>query len=53
MKKIIRKKLRNTLWQKKISKISLVRFATHLKDIKKTIPRMIYMKKLGYKVAQI
>ena len=46
-----KKKIEKHFVAKKISKISLVRFATHLKDIKKTIPRMIYMKKLGYKVA--
>lgn len=33
------------------TKISLIRLATHAKDIEKIIPRIIYLKKLGYEIA--
>lgn len=36
---------------KKKSKISIIRLATHLKDLKKIIPHIKYLKKLGYKIA--
>ena len=44
-------KINNIFVYKKKSKISLVRFATHLKDIKKIIPQIKYVKNLGYKIA--
>ena len=49
-KKII-KKIKKLFVEKSKSKISLIRLATHLKDIKKIIPQIKYLKHLGYKIA--
>ncbi len=36
--------------KKDLSKISLIRLATHLKDMKSILPKIKYLKKLGYKI---
>ena len=46
-----KKQINNFFLKKKNTKISLIRIATHLKDIKRIIPRIIYLKKLGYEIA--
>ena len=37
--------------KKRNSKISLIRLATHLRDIDKIIPKIKYLKRLGYEIA--
>ena len=37
--------------KKRNSKITLIRLATHLRDINKIIPKIKYLKKLGYDIA--
>ena len=49
--KNFKNKINSLFVNKNSSKISLVRFATHLKDIKKIIPQIKYVKNLGYKIA--
>ena len=49
--KNFKNKINNLFVNKSSSKISLVRFATHLRDIRKIIPRIKYVKNLGYKIA--
>ena len=46
-----KKQLSKYFLNKKKSKISVIRFATHLKDIKKVVPHIKYLKKNGYKIA--
>ena len=46
-----KKKIKKLFVEKSKSKISLIRLATHLKDIKKIIPQIKYLKHLGYKIA--
>ena len=43
--------IRRYFLPRKQSKISIIRLATHLKDLKKIIPHMKFLKKLGYKIA--
>ena len=45
-----KKQLKKYFLNKKNSKISIIRFATHLKDIKKIIPHIKYLKKMGYRI---
>lgn len=45
-----KKQLKKYFLKKNNSKISIIRFATHLKDIKKIIPHIKYLKKIGYRI---
>ena len=45
-----KRQLKKYFINKRKSKVSILRLATHLKDIKKIIPHVKYLKKLGYKI---
>ena len=46
-----RKIINNNFTPKKNSKISIIRVASHLKDLKSIIPQVKYLKNLGYFLA--